>query len=294
MFTFTQLSSFIAVADELHFGRAAERLQLTQPPLSRHIQQLERELDTRLIDRGSRTVRLTPAGENFLRDAKNLVYEAETAIHSARRVSTGVSGSIRIGFTATSAYELLGGLVEAAQQHLPHVDIQLRELVTRDQLKLLSEGSLDLGLIRPPVSDPALSSKKLLEERLLAALPVRHPLAVHTSEPLALTELAERDLVMYSPTEARYFHELLVGVFRNAGVAPRYRQYVSQIHTMLALVEVELGAALVPAAATRLGLSGVVFREVLLPTAAPVELHAAWKTCNDNPALDALLTRLGG
>ncbi|NHD18699.1 MULTISPECIES: LysR substrate-binding domain-containing protein [Actinopolyspora] len=294
MFTFTQLSSFIAVADELHFGRAAERLQLTQPPLSRHIQQLERELDTRLIDRGSRTVRLTPAGEKFLRDARNLVYEAENAIHSARRVSTGVSGSIRIGFTATSAYEVLGGLVETAQEHLPHVDIQLRELVTRDQLKLLAEGSLDLGLIRPPVSDPALSSKRLLAERLLVALPMRHPLAVRTSEPLALTELAERDLVMYSPTEARYFHELLVGMFREAGVAPRYRQYVSQIHTMLALVEVELGAALVPAAATRLGMSGVVFREVRLPVPEPVELHAAWRTSNDNPALEALLTHLGG
>ncbi|MBA8826417.1 DNA-binding transcriptional LysR family regulator [Saccharopolyspora lacisalsi] len=290
MFTFAQLSSFVAVAEELHFGRAAERLRMTQPPLSRHIQQLERELRTRLLDRGSRTVRLTPAGSAFLRDARNLLHEAENAALSIRRVTSGESGVVRIGFTATSAYEVLGGLLETARERLPHVDVVLRELVTRDQLEQLSAGALDLGLIRPPVSRPELRVRPLVTEPLLAALPREHPLVRSEGSTVHLRDFDGVDVVMYSPTEARYFHELLVSTFRDAEVVPRYRQYVSQIHTMLALVQVGLGVALVPAAAARLRLEGVVFRPVALPDPNPVELQLAWRDSNDNPALDAFLS----
>lgn len=289
MFTFGQLSSFVAVAEELHFGRAAERLCMTQPPLSRNIQQLERELETQLLDRSSRSVRLTPAGHAFLHDARNLLHEAENAALSVRRVTSGEAGVVRIGFTATSAYEVLGGLLETARTRLPHVDVLLRELVTRDQLEQLSAGALDLGLIRPPASRPELRSRPLVTEPLLAALPQGDPLAEHPGT-IPLRELDGRDMVMYSPTEARYFHELLVSIFRGAGVVPRYRQHVSQIHTMLALVQVGLGVALVPAAAARLRLEGVSFRDVELTEPDPVELHLAWREANDNPALRAMLS----
>ncbi|MDR7303715.1 LysR substrate-binding domain-containing protein [Haloactinomyces albus] len=292
MFTFSQLSSFVAVAEELHFGRAAERLRMTQPPLSRHIQQLERELRTQLLDRSSRAVRLTPAGHAFLQDARNLLHEAENATLSVRRVTSGEAGVVRVGFTATSAYEVLGGLLETARDRLPHVDVVLRELVTRDQLEQLSAGALDLGLIRPPVSRPELRSRPLVTEPLLAALPRAHPLARQPESTMDLQEFDGQDVVMYSPTEARYFHELLVSIFRGAGIVPRYRQHVSQIHTMLALVQVGLGVALVPAAAARLRLEGVSFRPVELPDPDPVELHLAWQRGNDNPALGAFLSLL--
>ncbi|GAA4617435.1 LysR substrate-binding domain-containing protein [Saccharopolyspora hordei] len=291
MFTLNQLTGFVAVAEEQHFGRAAQRLRMTQPPLTRQIQQLEKELQVQLFDRTSRTVRLTPAGRAFLQDARRLLHEAENAALSVRRVTLGQSGVIRVGFTATSAYGVLGGLLATVREHLPHVDVVLHELVTRDQAERLSGGSLDLGLARPPAARPELESRLLRAEPLLAALPEGHPLAAG-SDPLDLSEFHGADVVMYSPTEARYFHELLVATFGRAGVQPTYVQYVSQIHTALALVQVGLGSALVPATAARLHLDGVHFRPLQLPEPDPVELHLVWRRANDNPALHALLDLL--
>ena len=291
MFTLTQLTGFVAVAEEQHFGRAAERLRMTQPPLTRQIQQLEKELKVQLFDRTSRTVRLTPAGRAFLQDARRLLHEADNAALSVRRVTAGQAGIVRIGFTATSAYGVLGGLLASVRERLPHVDVVLHELVTRDQVELLSAGSLDLGLARPPATRPELSSRRFRSEPLLAALPAAHPLAAG-EEPLELAELHGEAMVMYSPTEARYFHELLVTVFHNAGVQPAYVQHVSQVHTVLALVEVGLGSGLVPATAARLRFEGVVFRPLRLREPDPVELHLIWRGANDNPALHALLDLL--
>ncbi|MER7081024.1 transcriptional regulator, LysR family [Saccharopolyspora kobensis] len=291
MFTLNQLTGFVAVAEEQHFGRAAQRLRMTQPPLTRQIQQLEKELKVQLFDRTSRTVRLTPAGRAFLQDARRLLHEAENAALSVRRVTLGRAGIVRIGFTATSAYGVLGGLLATVREHLPHVDVVLHELVTRDQAERLSGGSLDLGLARPPAARPELASRLFRSEPLLAALPEGHPLA-GSSEPLELGEFHGADVVMYSPTEARYFHELLVTAFGRAGVQPTYVQHVSQIHTALALVQVGLGSALVPATAARLRFEGVRFRPLRLPEPDPVELHLVWRRANDNPALHALLDLL--
>ncbi|GAB2669582.1 LysR substrate-binding domain-containing protein [Saccharopolyspora gloriosae] len=291
MFTLNQLAGFVAVAEELHYGRAAARLRMTQPPLSRQIQLLERDLQVRLFDRSGRAVRLTPAGQAFLRDARRLLHEAENATLAVRRVPGGEAGVVRVGFTATSAYGMLGGVLETARERLPHVDVVLRELVTREQLDMLSSGALDLGLVRPPITRPELESRRLLAEPLLAALPAGHPLA-EAEEPLGPADFDAADVVMYSPTEARYFHELLVSVFREAHVSPHYTQHVSQVHTVLALVRAGLGIALVPSTATLLRFDGVVLRPVELPDPEPVELHLAWRGANDNPALGALLALL--
>lgn len=293
MFTFNQLTSFVAVAEELHFGRAAERLRMSQPPLSRQIQNLEKELKAQLLDRSSRAVRLTPAGRAFLQDARRLLREAENASLAVHRVIGGTSGVVRIGFTATSAYDVLGGLLEATRENLPDVEVVLRELVTRDQLELLLSGALDVGLMRPPINHAELRSRRLRSEPLLAALPADDPLASR-GEALELTEFDGADVVMYSPSEARYFHELIVGSFHRAGVTPRYSQYVSQVHTLLALVQAGLGAALVPSAAARLRFEGVAFRELRLPEPKPVELYLVWRRDHDNPALEAFLALLRG
>lgn len=286
MFTINQLTGFVAVAEEGHFGRAAQRLNLTQPPLSRQIQQLERELGVDLIDRGTRTIRLTPAGRAFLHDARRLLHDAEEAAQSVRRVTGGRSGVLRLGFTATSAHGLLGGLLSTAREHLPHVEVVLHELVTRDQLERISADSLDLGLVRPPV--PAgLDSRALRSEPLLAALPAEHPLAAESE--LELSAFHQAEVVGYSPFEARYFYDLLAVTFHEAGVRPAYVQYADQVHTVLALVEAGLGIALVPATAARLRVEGVALRQVHLPTPNPVELHLAWRETNNNPALHTFL-----
>lgn len=288
MFTLVQLTNFVAVAEELHFGRAAERLQMTQPPLSRQIQLLEATLRVRLFDRSNRSVRLTPAGRAFLHEARRILRQAEQATLAVRQVSGGEAGTIAIGFTAASAYSMLGTLLDTARSVMPGVEIVLREMVTGDQLDALTESSLDLGLVRPPVSSPDLSSRPAAQERLVAALPAGHPLS-RGGGALDIAAFDGQDVLMYATSESRYFHELLISVFRAADITPTFTQYLSQVHSVLALVDAGWGIALVPEAATRLRYAGVVFREVRLAAPAPVELSLTWRTQNDNPALHALL-----
>ena len=290
MFTLTQLGGFVAVAEELHFGRAAERLRMTQPPLSRQIHLLERELRVALFDRSGRSVRLTPAGRAFLVEARRLLRQSEEAAQSVRQVADGRAGRVTIGFTAVSAHDALGRLLATARAELPGVRIALREMVTRDQLQALATGGLDLGLVRPPVGDPELCARTLSREALVAALPDGHPLAGR-GMPLAVADFDGLPLIMYEPVGARYFHELLIGVFRAAGVTPVYAQYMTQAHSMLALVSHGWGVALVPESVTRLRYAGVAFRPVGLPGPDPVELTMTWRRGNDNPALAALLAR---
>ncbi|MBQ1123327.1 LysR substrate-binding domain-containing protein [Streptomyces smyrnaeus] len=292
MFTLAQLTSFIAVAEELHFTRAAERLRMTQPPLSRQIQLLENELRVQLLDRTNRSVRLTPAGRSFLHEARRIVRQAEHATLAVRQASTGEAGALAIGFTAASAHSALGSLLDVARSAMPGVEVVLRELVTRDQLEALTEGSLDLGLIRPAAVGPELRLRPAGREGLLAALPTGHPLAVKEGD-LEVGDFDGQDFLMYSPIEARYFHELLISIFRAAQVTPVFTQYLSQIHSILALVDVGWGIALVPQTAARMRHAGITFKPLALPNPEPVQLNLVWHEKNDNPALHSLLRQLG-
>jgi DNA-binding transcriptional LysR family regulator len=288
LFSLARLSCFIAVAEELHFGRAAERLHMTQPPLSRQIQQLENELGVQLIDRTTRSVTLTPAGLAFLPDARRILQLAEGAALTVKRVPAGDLGTVVIGFTAASAHAVLPRLLDSARAKLPDVKLELREMVTAAQIEGLMTGELDLGMARPPLKRPGLVSRPLLHEQLVAALPADHRLALLPRQ-LTVTDLDGEDVVMYSPVEARYFNELLVSTFTIAGATPRYVQYVTQVHTMLVLVRSGIGVALVPASATTLHPDGVVFRPVGAFRERPVELDAVWRADSTNPALLRLL-----
>ncbi len=291
MFTLTQLTSFVAVAEELHFTRAAQRLRMTQPPLSRQIRQLEHDLGAQLLNRTNKSVQLTPAGRAFLAEARSILRHSEHAALAVRQVSTGEAGSITVGFTAASAHSVLGTLLSTARETMPRAEIVLREMVTRDQLASLANNSLDLGLVRPSAIGPDLVSTPAVKEQLVAALPSAHELTRRQGA-LRITDFEGQELLMYSPVEARYFHELLISVFRSAHVTPVYSQYLSQVHSILALVNVGLGVALVPEAAAQLRYPEVVFKPLELATPAPVELDLVWRRTNDAPALHALLGRL--
>jgi DNA-binding transcriptional LysR family regulator len=288
VFSLARLSCFIAVAEELHFGRAAERLHMTQPPLSRQIQQLEAELGVQLIDRTTRSVTLTPAGVAFLPDARRILQLAESASLTVKRVPAGDLGTVVVGFTAASAHVVLPLLFDAAREKLPDVKLDLREMVTSVQLEALMTGELDLGMARPPVRRPGLVSRPLLHEQLIAALPVAHPLA-ELGRQLTLNDLDGQDVIMYSPVQARYFNELLISTFTIAGATPRYVQYATQVHTMLVLVRSGIGIALVPASAATLHPEGVAFRSIGAFRERPVELDAVWRGDSTNPALLRLL-----
>ncbi|MFF5989106.1 LysR family transcriptional regulator [Prauserella flavalba] len=291
MMSFAQLRCFVAVAEELHFGRAAQRLQMTQPPLSRQIGLLEQELGVSLVDRSRRSIRLTRAGAAFLDEARQLLRGAERAAETARLMSTGQIGRLAIGFTAASAYRNLGRVLRQFQRRLPEIEISLTEMVSGAQLDAVSNGTLDFAMIRPPVRRDDIESRILHSEALVAAVPCGDALA-QASESLTPADLDGRDLIMYRPPEARYFHDLLTRIFHDAEVFPRFPHYLAQIHSMLALVNADLGVALVPEAAAQLRYPGVEFRAIRLPDWGRVELAIAWRRDNENPALTAALSAL--
>jgi DNA-binding transcriptional LysR family regulator len=289
MYTFDQLRGFVAVADELHFGRAAARLRITQPPLSRQIQKLERVVGAQLLERDNRRVTLTAAGQAFLIEARRLLALADSAPELARRVSSGATGVVRLGFTAASTYGILGRLLNDLSDALPDVDIDLSEMVTREQVAALLNGEIDLGLARPPFDVQTFGSRLLHREALLVAVPAGHRL-LELDHPATAADLVGESVVMYSPGRAKYFYDLVAAVVPIA--TDTITHTVSQVLTMLWLVAGGRGVAFVPASASRLHIDGVGFAPLRTSVPEPVELHLLWTKESKNPALWRALTVL--
>lgn len=288
MFELIQLRCFLAVAEELHFGRAAGRLNMTQPPLSRHIQVLERILKVELFHRSSRLVKLTAAGAAFLPEATRIIEMADGAAATARAAAEGKQGMVALGFTAASGYSFLPRLMAQTGEAMPEVRFLLKEMVTGEQVENLLTGRLDLGLLRPPVRRAELESLLVQRERFVVC---SHASVSESERPRRLASFDGLPLIMYAPDKARYFHDLLTGLVAGAHAEPRLVQHLAQIHSMLMLVSAGHGFALVPESAMRLHPEDVVFSQ--LEDGEPiVELHAAWRTENDNPALQVLLGHL--
>ena len=291
-FELHQLRCFVATAEELHFGRAAARMNMTQPPLSRQIQLLEHVLGVKLLDRTSRAVKLTPAGRVFLLEARRILRLTESAALATRRIASGEAGTITLGFTAASGYSFLPRLLLQRASHAPNIDVALKEMVSSEQVDSLLTGRIDVGLLRPPITRSEFTTLKVASEQLVAALPFGDERLGHAA--LDLQDFDGKPLIMYAPDGARYFHDLLSGLFKTAGVTPITVQSLSQIHSILALVRAGMGAALVPEAAMSLHFDDVHFRPVRTQPESPAELFAAWRTDNDNPALSAFLDLLRG
>lgn len=286
MFELSQLRCFVAAAEELHFGRAAQRLNMTQSPLSRQIQLLERILDVQLLERTSRQVSLTQAGSVFLIEARRIVRLADSAALSARRVAKGDAGRVAIGFTAVSGYNIVPRIVAQARAVLPNIEIELREMVSGDQVDALLTGLVDIGFVRPPVNRHEFDSACVLNEPLFVALPPGDPRKAMAA--LTPADFDGQSLIMYSRQGAAYFQTMLEQLFSEAGAAPIYIQHVTQIHSMLGLVHAGVAPAIVPESATGLHMSDVHFRRLMTPQERPVELHMAWRRDNANPALPAM------
>jgi DNA-binding transcriptional LysR family regulator len=291
MFDLNQLRCFVTVAEELHFGRAAARLNMTQPPLSRQIQVLEHIIGASLLERTSRSVRLTPAGRSFLPEARRILKLAESASQLARRIALGKTGSLKIGFTAVAAYGFLPELIAACRARLPEVDFSLKEMVSCDQLEALTSGQIDAGFLRPPVARQELLTRRVVAEPLVAAIPANFPLAA--AETLSIKDFGDQPFIMYSPYEARYFHDLLVALFARTDTRPHYVQHLSQVHSILAMVRAGLGVSIVPAAAASLRIAKVELRPLRLRTQTPVELFMAWRRDDENPLLPSVVDIAG-
>lgn len=292
--TLDQVRCFIAVAEELHFGRAADRLAMTQPPLSRQIQKLERAVGAGLLDRDNRRVLLTPAGAAFLEDCYRMLNTLDAATAHAQRVERGSAGTLHLGFTAVSAIAILGPLLNLLGSELPDIEVVLHERVTGAQVDGIRRGELDLGLARPPFDTALLASQIVAREPLRAVVPVGHPLAEIT-RPLEPQDFDGLPVISYHPIQARYFHELTVRFLFNGH--PRITQRVQQILTAVLLVAAGEGVALVPASATALKVDGVVYRALTdvfgghpdSDPARPVELHAIYPRQGLTPLLREVL-----
>jgi DNA-binding transcriptional LysR family regulator len=281
-----QLRYFVAVAEELHFRRAAARLHISQPPLSQQISQLERELGCRLLARTRRRVELTPAGETFLGDARALLAELDGAVATARRIGAGQLGRLRINFVGSALLSLVPRAVQRFRALRPSVEIELRERPTADQLRALAAGLIDVGLVRPPI-DPLedLLSRVVLRERTVAVLPSNHPLTALRR--VSLRRLAREPLVLFPRSQAPGFHDLLIKGLSTAGSTPEVVQYAPETTTIVGLVAAGIGCSLVPASVSRLGLEGVSYRPV--PGMSHSELAAITRADAQSPLVDTFI-----
>ncbi len=278
---FRQLRYFIAVAEELHFRRAAERLHMSQPPLSQQIRALEDELGFALLTRTRRLVQLTAAGDAFLRDARAILGELDGAVATARRIDAGQTGRLRIGFVGSALLSIVPGTVERFRAERPGVAIELRERSTVDQLRAVSAGVVDVGLVRPPIEDDGeLRAETVLRERTVAALPAGHELAALSR--VSLRRLAAEPLVLFPRDQAPGYHDLLIGALADAGAGPRVIQYAPEMLTIIGLVAAGTGVSLVPASVGRLALDGVAYRPV---SGAPRSELVAITRVGDDSAL---------
>jgi DNA-binding transcriptional LysR family regulator len=257
------LRYFVAVAEELHFGRAAERLNMAQPPLSQAIRRLEADLGVDLLHRTTRKVDLTDAGRGYLVRARKILGEVDEAAHEARRVAAALSRGLCL--------------------ELPGVDFSFRgEMLVPDQAAALRTGEIDLALLRPPIADLSLTVLPLRRDRLVVAVPAGHPLAALRQ--VEITDLAGADLIVHSADRRSVMYDVVLGLFRDAGVEPRIRHEVGETSTLITLVAGGLGAAVVPEPVAVLALEGVAFRPLVRP-AASIGLALAHRTDRTEPHL---------
>lgn len=282
-----QLRYFVAIAEELHFGRAAERLHMSQPPLSQQIRQLERQLGVQLFERTQRSVKITAAGDVLLVQARAILGKLDTAVELVHSAARGEAGLLRLGYTAASAYSLVPAVMRAYKQRYPAVEVTLHELLSSEQLVELSKRCLDVGLVRPFAARPDLVAEKLVEEQLVLALPVHHPLA--ENQTVDIHQLEGVALIGFTATAARYFHDMIETLLLNAGVTPLIVQRATQPHAVISLVSAGLGVAVIPEASARVHMEGVVYRTLYADNAPKPEIHLCWQTGNVRPLLQNFL-----
>jgi DNA-binding transcriptional LysR family regulator len=269
-----QLRHFVAVAEHLHFGRAAQALHISQPPLSRSIQDLERRLGAVLLARTRRKVELTPEGARFLAEAKRLLLQLEQAVREVGSMAAGAQGRLRLGFVSLADFGVLPGLLKTYKAARPGVTLALREMLSPDQAAALAADELDFGLLLPPVAGD-LEHLVVQRERFVAALPARHRLARARGR-IAMRELAGEAFVMAPREIAPGLHDAVAQLAVRAGFAPRVAQEAIQMQTVVSLVSSGLGVAVVPSSVANLGRQGVAYREI--SDAHPrLDLWLAWR-----------------
>lgn len=271
------LRIFVTVAQELHFRKAAERLHMTQPPLSIQIKKLEESIGVDLFSRTTRSVALTPAGQELQRRAVRFLAELDSMKEAVRRAADGTTGTLRLGFNPSTMFNILPRLLEVQRSRYPNVSLFLQELPSRKQLELLRNRDLDVALVRatPAMFDPDLVYRVVTREALLLALPLDHPLARLESVPIQA--LHDIPFIGFSASGSSYFRDLTQTIFQQHGIQPQQKED-SVLPTILVLVEAGLGVAIVPESTARLREQALTYRPITgLQQNSTVPLYVAWR-----------------
>ena len=284
------LRYFAAVAETRHFGRAAERLHMAQPALSQAIRQLEAELGTPLLVRTTRQVSLTPAGEFLQKEALRVLGSLDDSVRSVRRIAEGKRGVVRLALTGTAAFSHLPRIARIIKHQLPEVALEIRaDLLTPAQCDGLRDGTLDLGVLRPPLTGEGLQSREIEVEPLVLAVPADHPLA--TEPVVRMSDLRTEAFVLYGNRDSAV-NEAVLRSCERAGFAPRREHEALGTAVLLALVAAGLGVALVPGSVRAVPLSGVAFRDVT--DAGSIPLALAWRRGESSPVVASVVDTLAG
>jgi DNA-binding transcriptional LysR family regulator len=280
------LQLFLVLAEELHFGRAAARLNMSQPPLSKHIQRMEEELGVRLFERDQRNVRITSAGAAFVRQANQLLAQSARAVRAIQQIARGETGQIRIGFVAAAIFLKIDRLFQSIEQQVPGIEIMWQEMSTSEQVEAVALDRIDLGIAqRPQVSD-MMGSQMVASVPLVAALPENHPLAQEAG--VHLWQLAKDPFIMLPRTPAPGFHDLIIATCFKAGISPTICHYAKHLLSAVSLVAMGRGVSLVPQTLARATLPGVIFMP-MKGEPSYAEYSVIWNTRNALPILPRVL-----
>jgi DNA-binding transcriptional LysR family regulator len=282
MIDLRQLRYFQAVAEELHFGRAAARLAIAQPALSRQIQQIEQELGMPLLRRTQRRVELLPAGALLLERSRAIQQELARTLADVRRTGAGELGKLALGFIHSSTYGLLPTVIRRFRQLYPGIELELHEMPITAQHTALVRGTIDLGLLRVQPAPAELEVATVLADPFVLAVPARHPLAAR--ERVRLKEVAGEPFVMFSQSEAPLLHDRVQSLCEQAGFQPAVVQRATQLHTIVGLVGGGLGVAVLPATARNLHPRQVRFLAIA-DKAEPLHIALAWRRGHETPAI---------
>ncbi|VBF59005.1 LysR family transcriptional regulator [Burkholderia pseudomallei] len=260
-----QLRYFIAVAEEMNITRAAQRLHMTQPPLSRQLQLIEDEIGLPLFERGARPLKLTDAGRVLYAQARRVLEQADELAPLTRRLAQAAE-RIVIGFVPSTLYGALPEVIRAFREAAPAVELSLIEMFTLEQLGALKGGRIDIGFGRLRFDDDRLVREVLVEERLIAALPDGHPLAAPDAS-ISLADIAGQTLIVYPSTPRPSFADQQLSALRDGGLAPAAVHEVRELQTALGLVAAQVGVSLVPESVEGVRVKGVAYRRLLEPVA---------------------------
>ena len=287
---FRHLKYFIAVAEELHFGRAAQRLQIAQPPLSYQIKQLETEIDALLFYRTKQKVELTEAGRVFLERAYEIVNRVDLSCDEVRRIHHGEGGQLILAFTGSMAFDPLPSLVRSFQEKFPNINIILRQFTTTEQIEALEERTIHAGFLIPPIDSDLLNLEIVREEPFVACVPNTHPLASYKGA-IDLSQLANDLFVMTPRNAGSGYYDTIISLCQHSGFSPQKTQEAVELPTAISFVAAGIGVAILPSSIQFLKNDQIVYLP-LKKTYTNYKFAIAWNKQETSPVVDSFISFL--